>query len=187
MDDNEIVDLYLIRDERAISESSNKYGRQLSNLSKKIVLDMGTAEECINDTWLNTWNSIPPHEPRDWLFAYLAKITRALSIDAVRKMTAGKRNANVVPITSELSEILKYSETVEQQIDEMLLKESLNKFLSGIEREKRDMFVRRYWYIDSIADIAKRHDCSESRVKVILHRLRRKLDEWLRRDGIILD
>jgi len=185
MDDNEIVELYLKREERAISESSVKYGRQLGSLSKKIVLDEGTAEECVNDTWLNTWNSIPPHEPRNWLFAYLAKITRALSINAVRRMTAAKRSGNVVPITDELSEILKCGDTVEQQIDEMLLKESLNKFLAGLEQEKRDIFVRRYWYIDSVADIAKRHRCSENRIKVTLHRLRKKLDEWLRKDGII--
>lgn len=186
MEDNEIVDLYLKREEQAIKESADKYGRQLKTLSARVVFDERIAEECVNDTWLKTWNSIPPHEPRDWLFAFMAKITRALSIDALRKMTASKRSADVVPFTTELIECFGGGDNVEQMIDVMMLKESLNAFLAGLKREKRDMFVRRYWYMDSIADIAARHGCSEGRIKVELHRLRKKLGDKLSAEGIIL-
>ena len=184
MEDNEIVDLYLGRDERAIKESSDKYGKQLRVVSWKIIPDNATVDECINDTWLKSWESIPPHEPRTWLFAFLAKITRSLSVDAVRKSTAKKRNAVHVPYMDELQECVGEISMEDQLVDKMVLKKSLNGFLAELDKEKRDMFVRRYWFLDSVKDIADFYGYSENKVKVEMFRLRKKLKEKLKANGI---
>ncbi len=184
MEDSEIVDLYLNRDERAIKESSDKYGKQLRSISWKVIPDESTVEECVNDTWMKSWESIPPHEPRTWLFAFLAKITRALSVDAVRRSTTKKRNAVTVPYMDELKDCVGEISMEDQLVDKMILKKTLNDFLAGLDKKKRDMFVRRYWFMDSIKDIADFYDSSENKVKVEMFRLRAKLKEQLQAAGI---
>lgn len=184
MTDDGIIDLYLARNERAIAETSDKYGMKLRQLSRRIVTDEGTAEECVNDTWLKTWESIPPHEPRDYFFAFIAKITRSLSLSQCRKASAQKRSANVTELSTELEECVGGADTTAQVTDEMHFKDSLNRFLAELPAEKRDMFVRRYWYMDDVAQIAKRHDCTESRVTTELYRIRKKLKLHLEADGI---
>ena len=184
MTDDEIIDLYLVRDERAITETSGKYGVRLKQLSRNIVSDVGTAEECVNDTWLKTWESIPPHEPRDYFFAYIAKITRSLSLSFCRRASAQKRSANVTSLSTELEDCIGGVDTTERVTDELHFKDSLNRFLKELPYEKRDMFVRRYWYMDSISQIAGRHGCSDSRVTTELYRVRKKLKAHLEADGI---
>ncbi len=184
MNDEEIVELYLARDERAIKESSDKYGKKLQHLSWQIVGDEGTAEECVNDTWLKTWESIPPHEPRDYFFAFIAKITRNLSISRYRQNSASKRSANIVSLDNEMEEFVGGEDDAEKKIDEIHFKDSLNSFLAELSEEKRDIFVRRYFYADDIGSIAERHGCSESRITTMLLRMRKKLREHLENDGI---
>ncbi len=185
MEDGKIVDLYLARDERAIIETSEKYGKALQSISRRIVLDEGASEECLNDTWLKTWESIPPHEPRDYLFAFLAKITRALSMSYCRKVSAKKRSATVISLSDELSECIGDADPIERKIDEIIFTESINRFLRDCSTEKRDMFVRRYFYMDDIKQIAKRHNCKESKVTTELYRLRKKLKKQLEEDNIM--
>lgn len=182
--DDEIIDLYLGRDERAIQETSEKYGSRLHYLSRQIVGDERTAEECVNDTWLKTWLSIPPSEPRDYLYAFVARITRMLSLDRYRKENAKKRRAHIVAIEGELGECVAGPDTTQQWIDEIMLKEALNRFLESLSAEKRDVFIRRYWYADELKAIAKRHGCSEGRIKSMLMRLRMKLKSYLQTEGI---
>ena len=184
MEDEEIVELYLKRDEQAIKESSDKYGKPLRKISWKIIPDDATVEECVNDTWLKAWESIPPHEPRTWLFAFLAKITRALSVDAVRKSTAKKRDAVTVSYMDELQDCIGGINMEDQLVDKMVLKKSLNGFLAGLDKGKRDFFVRRYWFMESVKEIADFHHCSENKVKVELFRLRKKLKGQLQAAGI---
>ena len=184
MTDEEIIELYLSRDERAIQETSEKYGSRLYCLSKQIVGDERTAEECVNDTWLRTWKSIPPNEPRDYLYAFVAKITRMLSLDRYRKENTKKRRANIVSIEGELDECVAGPDMTQQGMDERLLKESLGRFLDGLSEEKRDVFIRRYWYADELKAIAKRHNCSEGRIKSMLMRIRKKLKMYLQMNGI---
>lgn len=184
MTDDGIIDLYLARNEKAIFETSEKYGKRLYKLSRQIVADDGSAEECVNDTWLKTWDSIPPHEPRDYFFAFIAKIARSLSLSVCRKMTAQKRSANMTVITDELEQCVGGADPISQRVDEMHFGESVNSFLGGLPPEKRDMFIRRYWYMDDVSAIAKRHDCSETKVTTELYRIRKKLKAHLEADGI---
>ena len=184
MTDDRIVDLYLARDEQAISETSDKYGKKLYNLSRQITGDGGVAEECVNDTYMETWEKIPPHEPRNYLYAFVARITRMLSLGYFRKQYAAKRHANVISLTTELEECVSGTDITEQVVDDMHFKESLNSFLAGLTLEKRDIFIRRYWYMDDIAQIAGRHRCKESRITTMLMRLRKALKEHLETDGI---
>lgn len=184
MTDDRIIDLYLARNENAITETSGKYGKRLYKLSLQIVTDSGSAEECVNDTWLKTWESIPPHEPRDYFFAFIAKITRSLSLSVYRKTMAKKRSANVASLTDELEQCVGGSDQIAQKVDDMHFGESINRFLGKLSDEKRDMFVRRYWYMDDVVAIAERHNCSQTRVTTELYRIRKKLKAHLEADGI---
>ena len=184
MDDNQIVDLYLARDERAISETSAQYGRGLFTLSKRVVGDEGTAEECVNDTYMKAWNTIPPNEPRTFLFAFLARIVRFTSIDVYKKTKSKKRQAQIVSLTAELDMCVGGPDNTSEAIDEMLLTESINRFLGGLPTEKRKVFVRRYWYSDEIREIAGHYGYSVSKVKMMLSRMREDLGRHLHSDGL---
>lgn len=185
MDDGEIVALYLARDESAIDETQAKYGRRLEQLSKRIVGDHGTAEECVNDAYMRTWNAIPPHEPGNYFFAFIAKITREISLNRYKMSHAQKRQAQLTILSGELEECLAGTDTVEQRIDEGLLKECINQFLSEQEKEKRIIFLRRYWYMDEISEIAGQYGYSVEKVKSMLFRLRKKLRKRLESEGFM--
>lgn len=186
MDDSKIVDLYLQRDERAIELTAEKYGERIKNLAKNIVEDENTAEECENDTYLKAWDSIPPHEPRTYLFSFLAKITRQLCLDRCRAQNRIKRNINLVELTAEMELCLPSSENVEKQMDAKLMGSLINSFLKQLPEDKRNMFIRRYWFMDSISDISKRYSLKESAVKTKLHRLRNQLKDYLTKEGYSL-
>ena len=183
MDDEKIVDLYLSRNEDAISESEKKYGKRLRSLSLRIVESMETAEECENDTYLQAWESIPPNKPKTWLFAFLARIIRNISINRFRKMTTKKRNSEIVHITNELESIISSPDDTDCRFGYDILAECINSFLSNLEKEKRIVFMRRYWYGDSIRCIAKRSGTSESKIKTILWRIRTDLKDYLKKEG----
>ena len=183
MDDGSIVDLYLARNEGAIAHTSEKYGAALRTLADRILGDMPAAEECENDTYLEAWNRIPPHEPRDYFFPFLARITRHLAIDRCRRRDARKRSALLCELTAELELCLPAKENVEAEVSASELAAVIRGFLSGCTDEQRVVFLRRYWYFDTIPAIAARFGFTESKVKVTLHRLRERLRAVLNEEG----
>lgn len=186
MDDNRIVELYLHRDETAIEQTAEKFGNRLRSLAYGIVEDLQTAEECENDTYMEAWKSIPPHEPRSYLYAYLARIARHISLNCCRERSRLKRSAFVGELSAELEQCIPAPDDLECRIDEMALSEAINGFLGTLSEEKRTIFLRRYWYMDSIASISRRFALSESKAKTMLFRTRNQLRKYLEREGYTL-
>ena len=186
MDDGQIVELYLNRDESAITHTSEKYGRRLRSLAAGVVRDTQTAEECENDTYFEAWRSIPPHEPRDYLYAFLARIVRHTALNRCRERDRLKRAAIVTQLSGELEQCLPAPDDLECRLDEMALAEAINGFLATLSREKRDMFLRRYWFLDDIATVAARCCCSQGREKTTMFRVRAKLRDYLKQEGYTL-
>ncbi|MBO4584188.1 MAG: RNA polymerase sigma factor [Clostridia bacterium] len=186
MDDSKIVDLFLQRDEDAIKHTSEKYGSRLRSLAYGIVRDERTAEECENDTYLEAWNSIPPHEPRDYLYAFLARITRHLTLNRCRDSSRLKRKAYISDLGEELDLCIPSREDVENRMDNAALGKAINGFLGTLDAEKRNILIRRYWYLDSVSDISKRFSMSESKVKTTLFRCRNRLREYLEKEGYVV-
>lgn len=183
MDDNKIVELYLSRDETAIKYTAESYGARLRSLSNNIVKDLQAAEECENDTYLEAWRMIPPHEPRMYLFAFLARITRHISLNVCRDRNRLKRSAFICELSTEMEQCIPSPNDTECLIDDMTLKGAINNFLSTLDEEKRNIFLRRYWFLDSIASISERYALSESKVKTTLFRCRNQLREFLEKEG----
>ncbi|MBQ7873953.1 MAG: sigma-70 family RNA polymerase sigma factor [Oscillospiraceae bacterium] len=181
MEDAKIIELYFDRNEFAIAETSEKYTPYCSVIAKNILHDERDEEECLSDTWLAAWNNIPPTKP-NCLKAFLGKITRNISLNMFRKKAAAKRSAVFEPI-DELSECMASNENVEQSVDKNALSEYLDGFIRSLSPEKRYVFLRRYWYCDSLKDIADSAKISEIRVKNILAKLRKKLKENLQKEG----
>ncbi|MCQ2420691.1 MAG: RNA polymerase sigma factor [Clostridia bacterium] len=186
MDDSSIVELYLRRNEDAVRQSAEKYGRRLRMLSYGIVCDHETAEECENDTYLQAWNAIPPHEPKTYLYAFLARITRHLSLNACRSRDRLKRSAFICELSDELETCIAKPDDAACRMTDEDLRGILSTFLSSLPEKKRNIFLRRYWYLDSIADISKRFGLSESSVKTTLFRCRAQLRQALEKEGYSL-
>lgn len=186
LEDSKIVELYLTRDEAAIKQSAEKYGHRLQTLSYGIVNDHQAAEECENDTYMHAWNSIPPHEPYNYLYAYLARITRHISLNCCRNNNSLKRSAFILELSAELEQCLPAPDNTASHMDEIVLADTINSFLSKLSPEKRNIFIRRYWYLDSVASISKRFTLSESKVKITLFRCRNQLREYLEKEGFTL-
>lgn len=184
MEDCKIVDLYWARSERAISETDNKYGRMLTSISVSLVDAKEDAEECLNDTYLAAWNSMPSERPI-YLGAFLSKIIRRLSIDKYRASRSQKRGGADV-FVEELTESIPSNDDVASNYDNNLLAEALNKFLLSLDEEKRYVFVRRYYYSDSIEAIAKKMRVSEGKIKTVLFRTRNALRKYFMEEGIML-
>lgn len=140
MDDNKIIDLYLCRDETAVKHTARKYGDHLRALAYGIVKDHQTAEECENDTYLKAWNSIPPHEPREYLYAFLARITRHISLDCCRKRSRLKRSAYISELSAEIEQCIPAPDDMECRIDDIVLGQAINKFLGTLSKEKTCCF-----------------------------------------------
>lgn len=186
MDDNSIVELYLNRDDTAILHTSQRFGIRLRSLAYGITCDIQTAEECENDTYFEAWRLIPPREPRDYLYAFLARITRHISISRCRERSRLKRSAYLCELSAEMEQCIPSPDDMACRIDDMVLREAINNFLASLEEEKRNLFIRRYWFLDSITDISKRFALSESKVKTTLFRCRNRLREYLEKEGYIL-
>lgn len=186
MEDDKIVELYLRRDEAAIGETAGKYGHRLQKLSLGIVQDVQTAEECVNDVYLEAWRSIPPHEPRSYLYAFLARIARHLSLNRCRERERLKRSAFVSQLSEELEQCIPAPDDLACRMDDMALRDAINGFLGTLSPEKRNIFLRRYWYLDSIASISQRFGLSQSKVKTTLYRSRNALRAYLEKEGYIL-
>lgn len=181
--DSQIVQLYWDRDERAIPETAEAYGGYCYTIAHNILGSTEDAEECVNDTWLRTWNSIPPHRPK-MLSPFLGRITRNLALNLFEHDRAKKRGGSEISLVfEELAECVSGSESAEQAMDEHELKLAIHDFLADLPAKKRKIFVRRYWYADSVAQIAKRMYISENTVSVTLYRLRAALREYLEERG----
>lgn len=186
MDDSQIIDLYCARQGSAISETNKKYGRYLFSIANHILAQHEDSEECVNDTYWGAWNSIPPHKPTV-LSAYLGKITRRLALKKHRGNTAQKRGGTEADLSlEELSDCIPAGQTIDEQLNSRELTDILNRFLSELPALQRQIFVRRYWYCESIAEIAQSFFWTESKVKMLLLRLREKLRQQLRKEGIFL-
>jgi RNA polymerase sigma-70 factor (ECF subfamily) len=186
MDDRGIVELYLLRDENAIKETSDKYGRRLRALAMGIVDDAMTAEECENDTYLDAWNAIPPTKPRVFSL-FLGTITRRIALDCRRKRDAQKRHSDQFTISlQELEECISHEKSIDDTISAEMLSKEISKFLKTLPEEDCNLFVRRYWHFDSIADIGKRYGLGQSKIKMTLKRTRDKLLHHLEKEGFFI-
>lgn len=185
MDDKNIIDLYFDRSENAISETAAKYGGYCFSIAYNILYSKEDSEESINDTWLAAWNTMPPKRPAV-LATFLGKMTRYISLDKWKNRTAAKRGGGEVPLVlEELEECVSGSLSVEDEVVKKELLERLNQFLDKLSKTERDIFLCRYWHMDSIQDIARRFDFSQSKVTSMLHRTRKKLEKVLREEGLV--
>ncbi|MBQ8524330.1 MAG: RNA polymerase sigma factor [Clostridia bacterium] len=180
MDDSKIIELYWQRSECAISATSEKYGKYCYAIAYNILGNRSDSEECVNDTYLRTWESIPPKRPSK-LSAYLGMITRNLSIDRYRSMSVEKRGKGQIPLV--LDEMRYCFDTCDDLVDSIAISEVINAFLKGLSDEKRRIFLRRYWYFSSIKEIAKDFGYGESKVKMMLLRLREELLMHMNKEG----
>ncbi|MBR5973674.1 MAG: sigma-70 family RNA polymerase sigma factor [Clostridiales bacterium] len=180
MEDAKIVELYINRDEHAISESSKKYGPYCTSIAGNILDIREDVEECVSDTWLHAWNAIPPARPNR-LSVFLGRITRNLSIDRFRKEHAEKYGGGQTAIClDELSEVVGGDSRIEE---EMIQKETLEIFLRRLPKQDKDMFLLRYWYMMPVEIIAGRFSLSEGAVKMRLLRIRKNLREYLENEA----
>lgn len=186
MDDNRIIELFWERSDKAISETSQKYGKYCSGISMQILHNTLDAEECVNDTWLHAWNAIPPKRP-SILKAYLGKITRNLSLDKWKRSTAQKRGGSQVELMlEELGDCIPAADSVQNEVETKITGEIISDFLRDQPEMSRWLFIRRYWYGDSIADLQEKTKFTESYVKTTLFRMRQKLKQRLEEEEVLL-
>ncbi len=187
MEDHELVNLFWNRQEEAIPATAERYGRYCFSIADHILSNTEDSEECVNDTWLRTWQAIPPSRPSRFA-AFLGKITRNLAFDRCRGRRRQKRGGGELTLAlDELGECVPSPHnTPEQAIEEKELVRQLDLFLGQLSERDRFIFLRRYWYVDPVADIARKLALNESTVKSSLFRSRKKLREALEREGIVL-
>lgn len=182
LEDSKIIDLFFARMEQAIVELSAKYGTVCGRISRNILKNDLDAEECVNDAYLAAWNTIPPEKPNP-LKTYIVRIVRNISITKYHANTSVKRNSYYDAALEELESCLAACATVEQEITAKELSEQIDRFLDTLDKENRIMFVRRYWYSDSISDMAEMFQMSKNNVSVRLSRIREKLKTHLKKEG----
>ena len=184
MEDSRIVDLYWRRDETAISETERKYGRFCFSISNNILRSREDAQECVNDTYLGAWNAMPPHRP-EILSSFLGKITRRLSLKKLRDRSAGKRGGGGVEVSfDELEECVPSGRQIDERIEIAELAEIINAFLEALPLDERRVFLRRYWFFDSVSEISLRFGFGKSKVKMMLKRTRDKFLVHLQKEDI---
>lgn len=182
LEDSKIIELFFARAEQAIVELSAKYGTVCGRIARNILKNDLDAEECVNDTYLAAWNTIPPQKPNP-LRTYIFRIVRNISIAKYHANTSVKRNSYYDVALEELESCLAASVTVEQEIAASELSRQIDRFLDTLDKESRVMFVRRYWYSDSISAIAEMFQISNHNVSVRLSRTRDKLKSHLKKEG----
>ncbi len=183
MDDQQIVQLYWDRDEQAIAATAAKYGAYCTTIAQNILGSSRDVEECVNDTYLNAWNTIPPHRP-GMLSTFLGKITRNLSFNRYKYNMADKRGGGQLPLVlDELAQCVTSTSDIPTSLEQRELTQAINDFLDTLPDDKRNIFVCRYWYTDSIADIAERFHTKAGTVAMTLSRTRAKLREYLLERG----
>jgi len=184
MTDVEIIELFWVRSETAISETARIYGAYCKTIAMNILRNTEDAEECVNDTYMKTWETIPPQRPVV-LYTFLGRITRNLSLDRYKARKAQKRTGDETALLlSELDDCVSARKSVEDEFEAGLVAEAIDRFLASVSEEYQIIFIRRYWYANSIAAIAERFEMSESKVKSILFRMRKNLRIFLEREGV---
>lgn len=185
MDDKNIVDLYWQRSEKAILETDEKYGSYCFRIAYNVLANVEDAEESVNDTYLAAWNQLPPHRP-SILATFLGKITRNISISRWRSRSASKRGGGqIVLALEELKECVAGQQNLESNYINKEAVSAFNRFLDTLPETERRIFLRRYWCLDSIADIAADFGFSQSKVTSMLHRVRTKLLSQLKKEGFV--
>lgn len=184
LEDSKIIDLYWARKEQALAETDAKYGSYCRTIARNILRNFEDTEECVSDTWLHAWNSMPPQRP-GILSAFLGRITRNLSFDRCKYQQAAKRGGGALPLAlDELSECVPAPGRVEHALEERELADSIDRFLRTLPERECSIFLRRYWYVDPVQLIAARYELKENTVKSILFRTREKLRRYLLEEGI---
>lgn len=182
MEDAKIIELYWARNEDAIRETEASYGRKLNALAKKILWSREDAEESVNDTYMRAWGAIPPYRPK-YFYAFLAAVCRRLSLDKLDWKMAAKRNAEVVSLTEEMALCIPDARR-DREMESRELGRLLDAFLDSIPKDSRLIFLRRYWYMDTIGEIAQRNGMTESKVKMQISRTKAKLCTFLEQEEI---
>ena len=185
MEDSKIIELYWSRSEQAIAETESKYGKYCHRIAFNILYSEEDAEECVNDTYLRAWEAMPPHRPQI-LSSFLGKITRNLSLDRYDALRAKKRSSNTELALDEIGECIPDAYSDMPISEEIVLKDAINGFLRALPTRTRVIFLRRYFYLCSISDIAEGLEMSESNVKVTLSRTRAKFKAYLEKEGIVI-
>ncbi|MCD8119877.1 MAG: sigma-70 family RNA polymerase sigma factor [Lachnospiraceae bacterium] len=186
MEDTRIIALYNERSEDAIRETDLKYGRMCTSIAHNILKRREDAEECVSDTWLRAWNTIPPEQP-SCLSAFLSKIVRNLSLNRLKFLQTKKRGGSTYYVAlDELDAVLADEKMSADPVDELFLRDLLNTFLEQLPEDSRLVFIGRYWHFDSIKDIAAATGFSVSKTKMLLLRARNDLKEYLRKEGVFL-
>ncbi len=185
MDDSMIVNLYWQRNESAIAETAKKYGKYCFAIAYGVLGNENDAEESVNDTYLDAWNAMPPHRP-SVLSTFLGKIARRISIDRWRKRTAEKRGSGQMEsVLDELSDCVAAVDNVVQTVEQQLVAERINAFVQSLPDAEQRVFLCRYFYMDSVEDIAKRFGFSQSKIKSMMQRTRKKLRAFLEKEGLL--
>lgn len=185
MEDSRIVELYWMRSESAIKETSSKYGKYCYAIAYNILSNEQDADESVNDTYLGAWNSIPPHRP-SVLSTFLGRITRRISINRWKERSRDKRGGNAVTLSlDELEDCVPSSADTEELLEMKELSSAISSFLSTLPETERDVFVCRYWFLASIEAISKKFDFSQSKTKSMLSRTRKKLSIFLQKEDLI--
>ena len=182
MEDTQIVGLFWARDPDAIPAASEKYGTYCASVARNILRDPEDAEECVNDTWLRAWNAMPPHRPQV-LRTFLGRLTRNLSLNRLEMRNAQKRGSGDAAVWEELGELVSGKDEPVDRVVTRELAAAIDGFLSTVSREQRSLFLRRYWYFDSVNELAARFGMSPNRVSATLSRLRAKLRTYLTERG----
>lgn len=183
MNDSEIIQLYYDRNETAIETTAQKYGNYCTAIAQNILGSREDAEECVNDTYLKAWNSIPPNHPEN-LATYLGKITRNLSFDKYKKNRANKRGGGELPVVlEELKDCVSGISSVEDEINSKELAKAIDDFLDSLTADKKIIFIKRYWYTESVMNIARQQGLKAGTVSMTLTRLRAKLHDYLLERG----
>lgn len=186
MEDSYIVELFLARSEEAIQETDKKYGRYCHKIAFNILGNTEDSEECVNDAYMRAWGSIPPNEPKS-LSSFIGKITRNLALDILRKKKSDKRGGGEIPLVlDEISEFVSGGDQIEKLHESQEITDALNSFLGMLGEVERGVFMRRYWMMEPVADIARRYDISTSNATTMLFRLRARLKKHLTKEGIPL-
>lgn len=185
MEDYQIIELFFKRKETAIEQLSQKYGKLCLKISENILKSHQDAQECVNDTYLAVWNTIPPKRPNP-LPAYVCRIVRNISVKKYHENTAIKRNSFYDAALDELEETIPAAATVEEEAAVNELVNAINRSLASISKRNRIIFVRRYWFADSIKDIAEMFQTSEHNISVCLSRTRKMLKKNLEKEGFAI-
>ena len=182
MDDLSIIELYFARDEQAIKETDAKYGKLCHSIAYNILNNNEDSEECVNDTYIGVWNAIPPTRPNNFM-AFLCKITRNISLKRIKAMARQKRSQATIVSLDELTEILP-DESIGENISNDNLTELISDFLRKEKADVRNVFIRKYYFFDSVGDISKRYSFTEDKVKSMLYHTRKKLKDYLIKEGV---